>query len=236
MSNNPDDSTKPPAQAPMPRARRRDPYRPPPLPVTSPPPQAPIVAPPPGGDLPPAATPRTPGESGLYFPWWSVVGLVAIVGVLSCSIWGFIFTRGGTTSPGGRTPTIIITTATVTFAAPTLASTAAPPTATLSPQPTPIDTLPPSNITVEAGVTVEIVGTGAAGLSMRDGAGTGYEVRFVAHDGEVFIITDGPQFGGGYEWWHIEATDGSGREGWSVRQYMQAIAPPPAEVEDAAGE
>ncbi|MBN1285853.1 MAG: hypothetical protein JXB47_10680 [Anaerolineae bacterium] len=173
----------------------------------------------------PVAPPRAPAESGLYFPWWSVVGMVVIVGGLACGIWGLVYMGGGGAPPGGRTPTIIVMTATVTLVEPTLPSTAAPPTATPRLEPTATATLPPSNITMDIGVTVEIVGTGTAGLSMREGAGTDYAVLDVARDGETFIVEDGPQFGSGYEWWYIVDPGDPDRAGWSVRQYMQAVAP-----------
>lgn len=203
-----------PPEAPPSPPPRRDPHRP--LPPPSPMLQAPQPAP-----------PRPPSESGLYFPWWSVVGLVAVVGLLSCGIWGLLYMGGGSAPPGGRTPTIFVLTATITPAEPTLPMTNPPATETPLPQPTATDTLPPSNITLDIGVTVEIVGTGSAGLSIREGAGTSYAVLDVAQDGEFFTVEEGPQFGNGYEWWYIVDSENPDRAGWSVRQYMQAIAPAP---------
>ncbi len=168
-------------------------------------------------------TDPSPSESGLYFPWWAVVGLVAVVGLLSCGIWGAVYGLGGDVPPGGRTPEIVVLTATPTPAAPTVETTDTAPAQTPLPEPSPTDTLPPSDIAIGLGVRVEIVGTGAAGLSLREGAGTNYERLGVAYDGEFFTVEEGPQPGGGYEWWYIVNVDDPNQAGWAVRQYMQVI-------------
>ncbi len=231
-------TTEPPHEMPTPqrapsggvipvRPEERQPRRPPPPPpepVYSPPPQYVI----PTADVVEAEPKRSPRESGLYFPWWSVVGMVVVAGLLSCGLWALVFSAGGDNPPGGRTPTFVITTATF---GPTQAATL-PPTATTIPTgapPTdaPTATLPPSNIEIGIGVQVEIVGTGPQGLNMREGASTVYESVDVAKEGEIFVVQDGPQFGSGYEWWYIVDPNNPDRAGWSVREYMQVIAPAP---------
>jgi hypothetical protein len=254
MSDNPQDQPKrpqreadpspPPAPEPtIPAQPKRRQGRVPRLarrPTTAPPDESPAEAPaealPAAEPLPqyepfaPAAPRRSPEQSGLYFPWWSVVGLVAIVGLLSCVIWGLIYTGGGS-EPGGRTPEIIITTATAPPVTQTIPPTPLTPTLTPTPGPTEAPTLPPSNIAMEVGVTVEIVGTEGAGLSIRDSAGTNYARVDTAYDGEIFIVEDGPLFGDGYEWWFIADPNDPERAGWSVRQFMQVIAPAEASGE-----
>jgi|GEM_PF-5596495 len=42
--------------------------------------------------------------------------------------------------------------------------------------------------------------------------GTGVEERLRA--GLTFTVIDGPSCNGGYNWWRVELTDGSGRRGW----------------------
>ena len=235
-AQSPQDAT-PPRSAPLPRtpsggvipARHapREPRRMPP----PPPPEMPYSEPPryvvPTAELAePAPAARSPRDSGLYFPWWSVVGMVAVAGLISCGLWGLVFSMGGTAPPGGRTPTIVITTATPAPAALATVPPTAAPTETESP-PTlePTATLPPSDIEIGIGVQVEIVGTGPQGLNMREGASTVYESVDVAKEGEVFLVQDGPQFGSGYEWWYIVDPKNPDRAGWSVRQFMQVIAP-----------
>ena len=207
---------------------------PPPVVHLPPSPPEPAYSAPPPEALPPAPPRRSARESGLYFPWWSVLGMVAVAGALACGLWAMVFSMGGTAPPGGRTPTFIITTATAGPAAvgATLPATATPTETQAPPTLIPTATLPPSDIEIGVGVTVEIVGTGPQGLNMREGASTVYESVDVAREGEVFIVRDGPQFGSGYEWWYIVDPANPDRAGWSVRQYMQVVdAAPEASTE-----
>ena len=210
------------------RPQKRAPRRPPPVPpepISNEPPQYVLPAGP--HEVLEPAPGRSPRESGLYFPWWSVVGLVIVVGVLSCGLWVLIYSAGGTAPPGGRTPTIIITTATATMGmAATLPPTASPTVTPRRPEVEPTETLPPSDIEMGIGARVEIVGTGEAGLSMREGPGTAYTRKGVAHDGAVLVVEDGPQFASGYEWWYVVDPDNPDQAGWSVRQFMQVVAAP----------
>ncbi|MCZ7547052.1 MAG: SH3 domain-containing protein [Anaerolineae bacterium] len=203
------------------------------VPPPTPPPEAAYTGPPqyvvPTAEVvEPTPAKRSPRESGLYFPWWSVVGMVVVAGLLSCGLWALVFSSGGDAPPGGRTPTFIITTATSAPAsAATLPPTVTPTPTEAAPTDAPPPTLPPSNIDIGIGVQVEIVGTGPAGLNIRDGPSTVYESVDVANEGEIFTIQDGPEFGSGYEWWYLVDPANPDRAGWSVREFMQVIGVAP---------
>jgi uncharacterized protein YraI len=59
-----------------------------------------------------------------------------------------------------------------------------------------------------------------ADLSVRTGAGTGYERTWVAPDGSAGYVRDGPRRADGYTWWRVGFN--AGHEGWVVEAYLAA--------------
>lgn len=93
------------------------------------------------------------------------------------------------------------------------------PTATLLlPTPAPSPTLPPGQFAI--GVTVQVVGVGLNGLKVREAPGYDGTLRFLAADGDEFVIVDGPQSVDDLEWWRLEDPNDASRYGWAARNYL----------------
>lgn len=93
------------------------------------------------------------------------------------------------------------------------------PTATIPlPTPAPSPTLPPGELGI--GISVQVVGVGPSGLNMRSAPGLQGTPRFLAADGELFVIVDGPQSVDDMEWWRLEDPNDSSRFGWAARNFF----------------
>ncbi len=88
------------------------------------------------------------------------------------------------------------------------------------PTPTPVPVLPDQ---LGIGVRVTVIGTGAAGLSIRAEAGTSAARINVAAEGEALLIVGGPQVADGYTWWFVRDEANPEREGWAAQEFL---APP----------
>lgn len=86
------------------------------------------------------------------------------------------------------------------------------------------ETLPNGILTV--GAYVQITGTGGDGLRLRSDAGLSGTVRFLAIDGEVFQVLDGPQEVDGYSWWLLQAPYDPNVEGWAVDDFFVVVQNP----------
>lgn len=179
--------------------------------------------------LPPEEPPE-PRESGLYVPWWGFVLVILAVAAITCGMWYLVLSsRGVGISVGGPTPTPIFVVITST---PTLEgaggepSGSIPPTPTSTPTtqepPTPTPTNKPT-MPVSVGSRVTIVGTEGLGLNVRQGPGLGFDLIFVARDGEEFIVKDGPREVDGFIWWYITDPNDVNRFGWAVEEFMQVV-------------
>jgi len=192
---------------------------------------------------PPRRAPRRappPSESGLYLPWWSLVIMVVVVGVAAFGLL-FAFTElSQPQTPGDQLPRVLVVTSPPTLSQDFAASdeqpaseqqsdfwpTAIPqvqPSATV-PLPTPVSspTLPPGNFSI--GVRVQVVGVDVNGLNVRSSPGISGTPRFLAREGDEFIIVDGPQNSDGYEWWRLEDPDDPARFGWAARNFMTVVS------------
>lgn len=92
---------------------------------------------------------------------------------------------------------------------------------------TPTPTLPPSpsgEITLEG--SVQISGTGGDGLRLRAEPGLESRVLFLALEGEIFQVKDGPQEAGGYNWWFLVAPYDSKVTGWAVANFLKVVPNP----------
>ncbi|MBN2304112.1 MAG: SH3 domain-containing protein [Anaerolineae bacterium] len=222
--------TPPPAQR-RPRPQPSSVQQPVRAPVNSAPQQAPVRR---------ASSQRPvqrPSDSGLYLPWWSLVVMVGMVGLVA---FGLIFTLGKLgepQTPGDQPPRIQMITSQPTLSGDFVAApeqgesglwpTAIPqvqPSATVPlPTPVPSPSLPPGEFRI--GARVQVVGVEGSGLNVRASAGYDGSPRFLAHDEEVYVLVDGPQDADGLEWWRIEDPNDAERFGWAARNYLMIVLP-----------
>lgn len=99
-----------------------------------------------------------------------------------------------------------------------------------SPTPTPQPTQPNSGDIplglLAAGAEVQITGTGGDGLRLRADPGLEGTVRFLAIDGEVFQVMDGPRQADGYTWWRLQAPYDPNVTGWAVEDFFVVVSNP----------
>ncbi len=213
-------------------------YRPPPEAMAPPPPAAypaqPYQPAPPRRRQPPRSTP--PSESGLYLPWWSLVVMVGVVGLIAFGLL-FAFTAlSEPQTPGDQVPRVQVLTAQPTlsqdFAAdgggsqPECWPTAIPqaqPSATV-PLPTFVasPSLPPGQFDI--GTAIEVVGVDVNGLNVRSAPGYSGSRLFLAMEHDTFVIVGGPQSADDLEWWKIQDPDDPARTGWAARNYLMVVS------------
>jgi len=70
-------------------------------------------------------------------------------------------------------------------------------------------------------MNIWIGGTGGDGLRIRDDASQNSTTIYVAADGEMFTIIDGPLLNDGYIWWRIKKYDNSKVIGWAVQDFLE---------------
>ncbi len=109
---------------------------------------------------------------------------------------------------------------------------------TIIPAPTVTPTAPtvgePQELTVRyvspegfsIGAYVSIQNTQGAGLKIRPEPGTGSKVDFIAAEGELFVIVDGPDERNGYAWWKLAGFENPERTGWGAAAFLGLVAPP----------
>jgi len=168
-------------------------------------------------------TARTRRDSGLYLPWWSLVVMLVAVGCAAVGSLLVVNSLGGAASPGGATPMVVVITATFTVGPPA-SQTTIPQRASQTPTkalPTIASTatLPAGNIAI--GSTIQIVGVGGSGLNVRSGPGKQYTAKFLAFDGQSYLIKDGPQTASDEEWWYIQDPTNPNTVGWASRRFLQ---------------
>lgn len=146
---------------------------------------------------------------------WLLGFAVALLALTVCALWT-LYTLRGQWAQSGPTPTPIIWTATPLPATPTPL-----PEATATPEPLPT---PPAGI--EIGGYVQVVGTGGAGLSLREGPGRNYARMGVALEGEIFLVVDGPAAADGVDWWKLRDLQDESRSWWAAANFLQPVAPP----------
>jgi hypothetical protein len=89
---------------------------------------------------------------------------------------------------------------------------------------TPLPTPQPGVMSL--GAYVQIVGTGGAGLRLRDQPGLAGKVLILGSEAEVFRVEDGPQELDGYTWWYLVGPFDSERRGWAATNYLQIVQGP----------
>lgn len=214
----------------------------------------------PAAPPPPTATPATPrrgrsprpskGDSGLYLPWWSLLVLILVAGVISFGLLAAALNSGGT-PPGDQPGQVVIVTneneptlqpvfdtnsgefpdnvLIVTFTpggVPTNQVVAPTQVPNAEPTETP---LPGVSSGCPLNALVSVTGTGEVGLSLRSEPRQGENIVAVIRDGEQFRIIAGPETststvdGSILEWCQIEGVDVPSRNGWAARQFLAEI-------------
>ena len=79
---------------------------------------------------------------------------------------------------------------------------------------------------MEVGVSIQITGTGGDGLRLRADPGLDGTVRFLAIDGEIFRVMDGPREADGYSWWLLQAPYDPNVQGWAVDDFFVVVQNP----------
>ena len=59
---------------------------------------------------------------------------------------------------------------------------------------------------------------------MREGAGTDFTPRFVAEEGQTFLVQAGPEDADGYQWWYIVNPDEFELQGWAANLFLERVA------------
>lgn len=93
----------------------------------------------------------------------------------------------------------------------------------LVPSPT-IPPVPEGSLVI--GGHVQISGTGGDGLRLRTDPSLEGKVRFLALEGEIFQVKDGPQTSGGYIWWFLVAPYDEKVQGWAVSNFLKSVPNP----------
>ncbi len=156
-----------------------------------------------------------------FFNLKVVLGAVAAGVCLFAGLLAFLFSaRNEQPNPAASTAVLYV------IAAPS----ATPLVPLASATPTPEPTAPNSGVTVDGvlavGASVQITGTGGDGLRLRADAGLDGTVRFLAIDGEIFQVMDGPREVDGYSWWLLQAPYDPNVQGWAVDDFFVVVQNP----------
>jgi hypothetical protein len=73
---------------------------------------------------------------------------------------------------------------------------------------------------------VTVTGTSGDGLRLREMAGLGAAIQFIALENEVFEVIDGPVDSDGYVWWRLVNPYNTSKTGWGVSNYLRMDANP----------
>ncbi|MBZ0307398.1 MAG: SH3 domain-containing protein [Anaerolineae bacterium] len=180
----------------------------------------------PGKPMPPVRRgKRVPRDSGLYLPCWSLVVLVLVVGAAAVGLLVFALNLGSAALLD-QTPQVIIVTSAIQ---PTLPGFDALPTGIPQAQSTQDDSLPtvePTRTSLPGGCLlnqrVVVFGTGNVGLNLRSEPRRSAEAQFVAPEGDVLQVVDGPQFFDDIEWCKVESISRPGQFGWASLEFLIA--------------
>jgi hypothetical protein len=102
------------------------------------------------------------------------------------------------------------------------------PTYTMTPLPTEPEITPTIEpmIDIQVGTNVQIKGTDGEGLRLRRDPSLTGEIVYLGLEGEIFLISGGPQEQDGYIWWQLVAPLNESRTGWAVSNFLQPAQSP----------
>jgi len=158
-------------------------------------------------------------ERGALEGSWLWVALpVGVLGLIA-ALWFLVIAPAGSAPPRvTATPTRPATAGpTVTLASIAVPTLASEPTAAATAAPTAAPTTQPT--TISLGARVEVTGTGASQLRVRQAAGTGAATIKFVPDGTRFVVVGGPEQANGYTWWKVD--DQAGTVGWVAGQFLK---------------
>lgn len=183
----------------------------------------------PGSDYPspvrrvrrPQARRRPPAEGAPAWAVWMAVGVLLAVVVLLAFL---LITQRRSAQPE---PTATVRVVTPTATLPPRPTATAPLVATEAPEPTAEDTVPtaPPPDTIGIGGYVRVAA--AAGVKLRQAAGTDGALIEILAAGTVLQVIDGPQVVSDLTWWQLRKLD-DGQEGWSAAQVGEDVLLEPA--------
>lgn len=70
------------------------------------------------------------------------------------------------------------------------------------------------------GEKVQVSGTEGRGLRMRKQPGLTHGASFIAGEGEIFTLIEGPQREGDLVWWRLQSESNPTKDGWSVEEFL----------------
>jgi hypothetical protein len=73
---------------------------------------------------------------------------------------------------------------------------------------------------------VQVTGTEGDGLRLRVQPGLDNDVQYLASDGEVFLVKDGPREASDFIWWLLQAPIDQSVSGWAVGDFLTVIETP----------
>ncbi|NLG51008.1 MAG: SH3 domain-containing protein [Chloroflexi bacterium] len=178
--------------------------------------------------------PNRGGPHQDLWPKWMWVAVPVLVVVVVAGLWWAIFspppegvakpTPSPTVQFVSNQPTQEPTKHNTLAASDTTPTRQVLPLATFTPTPqsvvTPEATLEPTPeaATLAIGAKAKVANTGAQGLNMRSGAGTGHARVKTLPEGSVIEVIGGPQDANGFTWWQVR--DEAGTTGWVASQYL----------------
>lgn len=151
-------------------------------------------------------------------PYFGLIGAI----FLACCLGGGVIAlgRNGRTTQSNLYPTAIVE----VIPAPTLTP-SPPPTYAAVPQAGSTEFVNgnPSGEQLRVGDSVQIYGTQGDGLRLRAAPGLDGEILYLAFEGEIFRVEDGPREGSGYIWWYLAAPYDENVKGWAVENYLKVV-------------
>ncbi|MBI3362602.1 MAG: hypothetical protein HY023_15990 [Chloroflexi bacterium] len=173
----------------------------------------------PPGPPRPLSRSRTDDSAG-YIPWWVLLVLVALFGLIFVGAWGFVLATRAALGPRPSPTAVIVLVLPV--AGTGLAPTLAPPA---TPEVTPTIPRGPVGI-IQLGDYVKVVGTGGDGLRLRVGPGLQETPNYLALENEVLIVQSGPTIADGFTWWFLVDPADNTRNGWAAENYLEVVKNP----------
>lgn len=148
-----------------------------------------------------------------------ILGALITAGILSLIVFLAVYLSRPLPTP---TPqgTVLINVIRNPSATSTVASTVTPLTFTATPAPG------AGTGGIYTGAVVKINGTGGDGLRLRSNPGLSGQILFIASEGDLFLVTDGPVEGDGYTWWRLVNQDDTSVEGWGVMDFLLPVEEP----------
>lgn len=177
-------------------------------------------------------------QSQFYLPVWSILFMFLIVIFLVGLLITFVIVSGGNQAPAAPPVIKVITAdpAQLNQSIPTLSAQTLLATPTLPEGFNPgesilqgptleavVFTATPESIAI--GKQILVVDVGSNELNVRDIPGIqGSQIVFLAKDGAIFNIVEGPLQGDGFTWWKIQDPANPNLSGWAAANFLEVIA------------